>query len=83
VTALHRAIGGMPGPWVEDAACIGVPVNVFFPEVGYSADIARAICSSCPVMMECRDYAVFHEIRFGIYGNTTPKERAKMRRALR
>ncbi len=44
--------------WREQAACIGF-VDTFFPERPnrYTRATAIRICNTCPVMVECDDYA--------------------------
>ncbi len=44
--------------WRQQAACIGF-VDTFFPERPnrYTRQAAIRICNSCPVMLECDDYA--------------------------
>lgn len=63
--------------WMSDAACAGAPGYVFFPSSSsrLNAAPARAICSACPVRARCLDYAVAHEIRYGIWGGATADER--------
>lgn len=40
---------------------------------------ARAVCARCPVRVACREYAVETGAPYGIWGGTTPKERAQLR----
>ncbi len=63
--------------WVNDAACASHPTEVFFVDVGKSANIpiAKAICRDCPVTWDCLEYALRQNEAFGIWGGTTPSER--------
>lgn len=66
--------------WVKDAACIGSPARVFFPERGELSQFAKDICAQCPVCEECLDYALRTCEKFGIWGGTSERERRAMRR---
>lgn len=68
--------------WMDDGACIGTDPEAFFPD-GTPENFARRICNSCPVIVECAEYAIpDHRIR-GIWGGMTEKQRknARERRA--
>jgi len=39
--------------WHRLAACRGVGADVFFPVRGGTFDLARHLCSTCPVAAEC------------------------------
>jgi len=78
------------------AACRGVPVTVFYPEIGPGASpgqivrayaTARTYCESCPVKTECLAYCLPFEKetgrRDGMWGGLTPQERARMVRSPR
>jgi WhiB family redox-sensing transcriptional regulator len=72
--------------WRAASACITTNPDVFFPvAVGTAASkqVARAlrICGGCPVKQQCLDFAVQTGERDGIWGGTTPEERARTRRA--
>lgn len=62
--------------WQQDAACRGVLPDVFFPDEDPAA--AKAICSSCPVRLDCLAFAFEHKERYGIWGGLTEKERAAL-----
>jgi WhiB family redox-sensing transcriptional regulator len=64
--------------WRGDAACMDLPVDMFFPPVEAEAHDAVAICQGCRVRQACLDYAVDHSERFGIWGGLTPKERRSL-----
>jgi WhiB family transcriptional regulator, redox-sensing transcriptional regulator len=44
---------------------------------------ARTICTACPVMLECRQYAMENRERFGMWGGQTPIERRRVERSER
>ena len=64
--------------WAKRAACQGVEPEVFFP-VGSGAlkdtRAAKAICSACPVILDCRDYAERSRQPFGVWGGLDEDER--------
>jgi len=71
--------------WRAGASCIELDPEMFFPAgtVGASAHAiarAKAICASCPVQVECLEYAVITAQRFGIWGGTDEEERRLIRR---
>lgn len=72
--------------WREEAACRDLPTNVWFPENRSSGDasmhsengdgrIAKRICKSCPVRVECLDFAVATHQVHGIWGGLSPGSR--------
>jgi len=65
------------GAWREEAACKGMDPDGFHPSIGGTtiAANAKAVCRSCPVMDECRAYAIAAKERLGIWGGTSPSER--------
>lgn len=67
--------------WQADANCRGVDPDLFFPDgPGLDAQVAREICSDCPVRGDCLDYAIDHGERFGIWGGLNDPERRAVRR---
>lgn len=65
-------------PWMEDASCARVDPEFWFPEKGQSVKEAKRICSACPVVNECREYALSRKERFGVWGASSERERRKM-----
>lgn len=68
--------------WRDRAACKGADLSLFFPsEEGGTAQAAkaRAICASCPVMAECRQYALGSPERWGIWAGMTERDRRRPR----
>ena len=71
----------IPGPWVEDGVCASVDTDIFFPESGGNeSKRAKAICSTCPVIDQCREYAMANPQVRGIWGGTSWTERYKARK---
>ena len=69
------------------AACRDLPGadDIFYPPHGQRATQARRICASCPVRLECLQYALEQEsgnerMRHGIWGGLTPWERYEIAR---
>ncbi len=80
--------GAHDGEWYLRARCRGLPADVFFTEDQLHGqrrldheDNAKRICCSCPVRVRCRDYSVNAQERYGIWGGTTPRERAAVQRS--
>lgn len=69
--------------WEAKAACRGPHSGEFFPPVsGERRDEkqrrevrAKAVCSRCPVMNSCLDYAVRIREVHGVWGGTDERER--------
>ncbi len=69
--------------WRARAACSGYPNTLFFPtSEAEEATIekAKAVCSVCPVMDPCLQYALETNQRSGVWGGTSEKERKSLRR---
>ena len=69
--------------WREAAACAGRADNRFFPVNEAETSLlraAKAICSGCPVRLECLDYAIETGQTEGIWGGLTSRERRVTRR---
>ncbi len=68
--------------WMENAACIDMPLDVFFPGPGRlgAADTRKAvaICRQCPVRQDCLDYALEHPDMAGVWGGTSHRERNRI-----
>lgn len=69
--------------WITRAACRGTPTHIWFPPRGESAAQAHAICATCPVIDECRTYALDNRERFGIWGDTSERQRRRLQRTHR
>lgn len=78
------ALVDRPG-WQTRGACRGMNPELWFPEgegrewVGEIA-VAQEICDSCPVRVECLNYALTEPSMDGIWGGTTIRDRERIRR---
>ena len=68
--------------WRDKAACIGNPDMFFFTHGVSDAERrkARATCWGCAVRRECLDYAIEHQMQFGLWGGLTIRERRRYAR---
>lgn len=65
--------------WMPAGLCRGCDPGLFFPEKERATDNvyteARKICHQCPVEAECGDYAIRFNIKHGMWGGLSPRER--------
>lgn len=72
-----------PEPWTQDAACAQTDADMFFPE-SHAAPVApKRVCKGCDVVMECLAYALRNNETHGIWGGTSPRERAAIKKRAR
>lgn len=70
-----------------EALCAEVGPDLFFtmdsdrPGTRYGAyqkRVAKSICAQCTERVECLEYAIENDIRFGIFGGLDERERAQL-----
>jgi WhiB family redox-sensing transcriptional regulator len=66
-------------PFLDDAACKGLDPELFYAESGAAIVRAKSMCAGCPSRERCLEWAIRRE-EFGVWGGTTARERAAMRR---
>src|ERR1700709_2474497 len=66
--------------WQDQANCLGVDPDLFFPERGASTREAKEVCRGCVVRLDCLDYALDNGEKFGIWGGLSERERRRLRR---
>lgn len=66
--------------WRDSALCQHVSPEIFFPEKGANVRQAKRICEGCPVLKECRSYALAHRDLIGVWGGLSDRDRALVRR---
>lgn len=76
---LAEVLPSRPG-WMAAASCRDRPDVTFFPELGHAARAAREVCAGCPVKAPCLAYALAEPDLAGVWGGTTSRERAALRR---
>ena len=69
-------------PWVVFSACRDKDPDLFFPDARSDTKEALAICASCPVRVDCLEYAIETDVRFGVWGGLTDKQRRRLVRSM-
>ena len=90
MSQVRRQTAMLPRPnwgWQDAAACRGEDLMIFFgpdgerqPERDIRERKAKAICASCPVRIECLNYALRRDERFGVWGGMSERERRRLKR---
>lgn len=67
--------------WMADAACNGVPLDVFVPDYETPAGLeaARVYCNPCPARAECLAWAMLYRCE-GYWGGTDTYQRKQAMR---
>ena len=69
-------------PWAVFAACKDKDPDTFFPHAPEGERKAIRICQGCSVQMECLEFALETNARFGIWGGQTEKQRKALQRQI-
>lgn len=72
--------------WQSRGLCRGNHAHLFFPPSTFERKEererremrAKAICNVCPVLVECREYALAIREPFGIWGGLTEADRREL-----
>ena len=75
-----------PGSWTQRGACKGADPGLFFghSKAPKTQDIRRRmLCAGCPVLAECRAYAMRYPDIRGFWGGMSEQERRDERARLR
>jgi WhiB family redox-sensing transcriptional regulator len=65
--------------WMKHAACKGEDATLFFPERTTPVGAAKLICHGCPVKTDCLEYAMAEQIKHGIWGGLSERQRRELR----
>lgn len=68
----------VPVPWVTDALCAQVSPALWFPPNPELSGPAIRICNVCPVIDQCREYAIESGQRWGTWGGLSQNELRKI-----
>lgn len=65
-----------------EALCKEIGTEIFFPDLSesYLSYYAKRVCNKCPIINECRDYAIANPELIGIWGGTSARQRDQIRR---
>jgi WhiB family redox-sensing transcriptional regulator len=65
---------------MSEASCAQTDPELFFPETDsyWKAAQAKKVCASCPVILECLEYAQVNAFREGIWGGLSANERYRL-----
>ncbi len=71
--------------WHTEGMCRGNHAHLFFPPTAFERKDdrerretrAKAICQVCPVLTECREYALTLREAYGIWGGMTESDRKR------
>ena len=66
--------------WQEKALCAQTDTESFCQEKGGSTREAKRICVECEVRVECLEYALQKDERFGIWGGLSERERRRLKK---
>ena len=69
--------------WMQSAACKGMSTDTFISSHTRPLYAAKAVCSKCPVRVECLGYAIEDDSCVGVWGGTSTVERRSMRHGIR
>ncbi|GAB3724328.1 WhiB family transcriptional regulator [Nocardiopsis nanhaiensis] len=71
----------LPAQIYREGACTQeprLPVTAWFPTYSRGGWRARQVCGGCPVRQVCLEWALAANEPYGIWGGTTPAERARI-----
>lgn len=67
------------GEWVTQGLCVGMGPRVFFDS---PPNVARELCSACPVREDCLEYALVNDEQHGVWGGLTWYQRRGLKRGV-
>lgn len=81
----RRFLAPVRPEWMDEADCASIGSDWWYPHArddlrGGVGRQAKAICGSCPVRLECLEYALKLDESWGIWGGLTPGERSRIPR---
>ena len=68
----------MANQWMAQGNCAERPPQLFFPSDGVGVEVAKRVCTDCPVKQVCLEYALVNRIDHGVWGGTSERERRRI-----
>lgn len=68
--------------WRHRAACAETQVDpeLFFPDGPKDGTVAaKAVCARCPVRGPCLEFALKHDVEYGVFGGVGARGRRRLR----
>lgn len=62
----------------DDEEYLLAHTDTFFTERGESTSPAKAVCMGCLAIDRCLDFALKHDVGFGVWGGSSNRERKKL-----
>lgn len=78
LAALFGAADAEVPSWWDQAVCAQTDPEIFYPEQGVTAKVAKAVCLSCPVRAACLDWAIETGQQWGVWGGVAERDRRRM-----
>lgn len=67
--------------WRFDGECYDLSrPDIFYPGKGESLKEGKAVCNECAMKQTCLEYALSNNEQFGLWGGTSERERARIRK---
>lgn len=54
--------------------------NIWFPTDGVGVSYAKRLCDTCPVQVECLEYALANRVEHGVWGGESERSRRRLLR---
>lgn len=64
--------------WRDEALCLEIGGDPFFPEKGEPIADVKRVCQGCPVRAECLEYSIVTNQRYGVWGGVSERNRRKL-----
>lgn len=77
----HRMDSVLDTDWMAQGNCADKPPSLFFPSDGVGVEVAKRVCSDCPMRVQCLEYALDNRIDHGVWGGTSERERRRILKA--
>jgi WhiB family redox-sensing transcriptional regulator len=78
MTGMGQNIDGRS--WMARAACRGEAITDWFADDPHVTGAARSVCERCIVKADCLEYALAHDIRHGVWGGASERQRLAIAR---